>query len=127
MFDLAVAIVNKYGRLRDAKTFWFKDVSRKGYSKRKARILIGMAVHEMLKYAYHHGVKTLFLENLEVLGKLKLLWIRNGRRLYKNYNWKVMTFRSSIVEMIAIKAPLYAVKVDYASPRGTTNSKEQRV
>lgn len=119
-----LTIVDKYGRLRDTKTFWFEDVSRKGYSKRKARVLIGMAVHEMLKYAYHHGVKTLFLENPEVLGKLKLLWIRNGRRLYKNYNWKVTTFRSSIVEMIAIKAPLYAIKVDYVSPRGTTNSKE---
>ncbi|RLF25199.1 MAG: hypothetical protein DRN15_00655 [Thermoprotei archaeon] len=119
-----LAIVDKHGRLRDVKTFWFEDVSRKGYPRRRARVLIGMAVHEMLKYAYHHGVKTLFLENPDVLGKLKLLWIRNGRRLYKNYNWKVMTFRSSIVEIITIKAPLYAIKVDYVSPRGTTTSKQ---
>ena len=83
-----------------------------------------MRVHEMLKYAYHHGVKTLFLENPGVLGKLKLLWIRNGRRLNKNYNWKLSTFRSSILEVIAMKAPLYSIKVVYVDPRGTTNSKE---
>ena len=32
-----------------------------------------MRVHEMLRYAYHHGVRVLFLENLDVLGGLKLL------------------------------------------------------
>ncbi len=78
----------------------------------------------MLKYAYHHGVKTLFLENPEVLSKLKLLWIRNGKRLHKNYNWKLSTFRSRIIEMIAMKAPLYSIKVGYVDPKGTTNSKE---
>jgi len=91
-----LAIVDKYGKLRDVKTFWFEDATRKSYPKRKARVLISMAVHDMLKYAYHHGVKTLFLESPEVLGKLRLLWIRNGRRLHRNYNWKVMTFRSRI-------------------------------
>jgi hypothetical protein len=31
-------------------------------------------------YVYHHNVKILFLESPEVLGKLKLLWVRNGDR-----------------------------------------------
>ena len=83
-----------------------------------------MKVHEMLRYAYHHGVKILFLENPEVLGRLRLLWIRSGRRLNRNYNWKVMTFRSSIIGMIAIKAPLYSIRIGYVDPKGTTNSKE---
>ena len=52
-----LAIVDRYGRLRDAKTFWFEDATRRGYPRRKARILIGMGIHEMLRYAYHHGVK----------------------------------------------------------------------
>jgi len=34
-----------------------------------------------------------------------------------------MTFRSSIIEMIAIKAPLYAIRVEYVGPKGTTHSK----
>ena len=119
-----LAIVDRYGRLRDAKTFWFEDTARKGYPRRKARALIGMAVHEMLRYAYHHGVKTLFLENPEVLGKLRLLWIRNGKRLHRNHNWKVAVFRSSIIEMVAMKAPLYSINTEYIDPKGTTHSKE---
>ncbi len=119
-----LAIVDKYGKLRDVKTFWFEDVSRKGYSRRKARILIGMAVHEMLRYAYHHEVKTLFLENPEILGKLRVLWIRNGKRLHRNYNWRVSVFRSSIIETISMKAPLYSINIEYVDPKGTTNSKE---
>jgi len=122
-----LAIVDKYGRLRDTKTFWFEDVTRRGYPRRKARILIGMAIHEMLRYAYHHGVKTMFLENPSVLGKLRLLWIRNGKRLHRNYNWKVSIFRSSIIEMIAMKAPLYSTRIDYVDPKGTRSREHDEV
>ena len=119
-----LAIVDSNGNLRDTYTFWFREVTARGFPRRRVRTVIGMRVHEMLKYAYHHGVKTLLLENLDVLGKLRLLWIRNGRRLHRNYNWKVMTFRSSVIEMIAMKAPLYAIRVKYVDPKGTTKSRE---
>ncbi len=119
-----LAIVDEHGRLRDTYTVWFREVTARGYPKRRARCIIGMRIHEILKYAYYHGVKTLFLENPNILGKLKLLWIRNSKRLHRNYNWKVMVFRSSIIEMIALKAPLYSIKIVYVDPRGTTNSKE---
>ena len=104
--------------------YWFEDVARKGYPRRKARVLIGMAAHEMLQYAYHHGVKAIFLENPEVLGKLKLMWIRSGERLHRNYNWRVSVFRSRVIEMIAMKALLYSINVKYVNPRGTTSSRE---
>ena len=117
-----LAIVDGYGRLRDKKTFWFREVVARGFPRRKARSIIGMRVHEMLKYAYHHGVKILFLENPGVLGKLKLVWIRNGGRFGKNYNWKVSVFRSKIIEMITMKAPLYSIETKYVNPRGTSNS-----
>ncbi len=78
----------------------------------------------MLDYAYHQGVKILFLENPEVLGRLRLFWIGQGERGTPNYNWKVSTFRSSIIERIAMKAPLYAMNVKFVNPKGTTNSKE---
>ena len=119
-----LAIVDRYGRLRDVKTFWFEDATRRGYPRRKARVLIGMAIHSMLKYAYHHGVKILFLENPETLGYLKTLWIRKGERRNGNYNYRVQIFRSRVVERIAMKASLYAIDVEYVNPRGTTNSKE---
>jgi hypothetical protein len=83
-----------------------------------------MRVHELLNYAYNNGVKTLFLENPETLGRLRLMWIRGGDRKHENYNHKVTTFRSSIIEKITMKAPLYSIRVGYVNPRGTTNSKE---
>lgn len=119
-----LTIVDRQGNLRDTYTFWFREVTARGYPKRRAWSVIGMRIHEMLRYAYHHGVKTLFLENPDVLGRLKLAWVRNGRRFNRNYNWKVATFRSRIIELIALKAPLYAIKAKYVEPRGTTYSKE---
>jgi len=119
-----LAIVDSEGRLRDIYSFWFRETIARSYPRRRARSVIGMKVHEMLNYAYHHGVKTLFLERPGVLGRLRLLWIRNGKRLHKNYNWKVAAFRSSIIEMITVKAPLYSIKVGYVDPKGTTRSKE---
>jgi len=119
-----LAIIGSGGNLRDVRTFWFEEVSRKGCSRRRARSVVGMRVHEMLEYAYHHGVKALFLESPEVLGKLKLLWIRIGDRRHENYNYRVSVFRSSVIEMIALKAPLYGIDVKYIDPEGTTNSRE---
>jgi hypothetical protein len=119
-----LAIVDEGGELIDHKTFWFSEVTARGFPKHRAWSIIGMRIHELLNYAYHHGVKTLFLENPEVLGRLKLAWVRNGDRKHENYNYKVMAFRSSIVERIAMKAPLYSIEVKYVNPRGTTNSTE---
>jgi len=119
-----LAIVDESGELIDHKTLWFSEVTARGFPRHKAWSIIGMRIHEMLDYAYHHGVKTLFLENPEVLGRLKLMWIRNGDRDHENYNHKVTIFRSTIIERIALKAPLYGIETKYVNPRGTTNSTE---
>jgi len=119
-----LAIVNGGGELRDVYTFWFEEASRKGCSRQRARSIVGMRVHEMLEYAHRHGVKALFLENPEVLGKLKLLWIRSNDRGHENYNYRVSVFRNSIIEMIALKAPLYGIEVEHVDPKGTTNSEK---
>ena len=119
-----LAIIDESGGLRDAKTLWFEEASRKGVTRHRARSIIGMAVHAMLNYAYHHGVKMLFLENPDILGRLKLMWIRSGERKHENYNYRVATFRNSVIEMIAMKAPLYSIKAKYVDPKGTTNSEE---
>jgi len=119
-----LVIINDDGELINHRTFWFSEVTTRGFPRHKAWSIIGMRIHEMLDYAYHHGVKTLFLENPEVLGRLRLMWVRSGDRKHENYNYKVSVFRSSIIERIALKAPLYSIKVGYISPRGTTNSEE---
>ena len=119
-----LAIIDSIGRLIDYKTFWFSETSRRGFSRQRAWSIIGMRIHELLDYAYNNGVKTLFLENPEVLGRLRLLWVRSGDRRHENYNYKVSVFRSSIIERIALKAPLYSIETKYVDPKGTTNSLE---
>jgi hypothetical protein len=119
-----LVIVDEKGVFRDIRTFWFEEASRKGCNRHRARSIIGMRVHEMLEYARRHDVKALFLENPEVLGKLKLLWIRSNDRGHENYNYKVSVFRGSVIEMIVLKAPLYDIEAKYVDPRGTTSSRE---
>ncbi|MFP3310605.1 MAG: hypothetical protein RXO26_02140 [Caldivirga sp.] len=117
-----LAIVDEGGDLRDYKTFWFSEVTARGFPRHSAWSIIGMRIHEMLNYAYHHGVRILFLENPDILGRLRLMWIKNGDRKHENYNHKVSIFRSTIIEKIAMKAPLYSIEVKYVNPKGTTNS-----
>jgi hypothetical protein len=119
-----LAIIDKDGELIDHKTFWFSEATTRGFPKHRAWSIISMRIHELLDYTYNNGVKTLFLENPEVLGRLKLVWVRNGDRKHENYNHKVTIFRSTIIERITMKAPLYSIRVGYVNPRGTTNSKE---
>jgi len=119
-----LVIIDEDGELIDHRTFWFSEVTTRGFPKHKAWSIISMRIHELLDYTYNNGVKTLFLENPEVLGRLRLVWIMNGDRKHENYNYKVSVFRSSIIERIAMKAPLYSIRVRYVNPKGTTNSTE---
>jgi hypothetical protein len=119
-----LAVIDKKGNLRDYKTFWFSETTARGYPKRRAWSAIGMKIHEMLRYAYEHGVSTIALENPEVLGYLKLVWIRNGDRKHENYNYKVSVFRNSIIERIAMKTPLYGLNIKFVDPKGATSSRE---
>ena len=119
-----LAIVDKKGNLRDYKTFWFAEATARGYPRQCAWSFIGARIREMLEYAYHHGVSTIALESPEVLGYLKLAWIRGNDRKHEDYNYKKSIFRGSIIERIAVKAPLYGLSVKFVDPKGTTSSIE---
>jgi len=45
-------------------------------------------------------------------------------RRHSDYNWRVAVFRSRVIEMIALKAPLYSIGVRYVDPKDTTDSKK---
>jgi len=119
-----LAVIDEKGNLRDCKTFWFSKTTARGYPRRRAWSVIGMKIHEMLRYAYNHGVAIIALENPEVLGYLKLTWIRSGDRKHENYNYKISVFRSSVIERIAVKAPLYGLSTKFVESMGTTSSRE---
>ncbi|MFA4647299.1 hypothetical protein P8X24_08640 [Pyrococcus kukulkanii] len=61
----------------------------------------------------------------KVLGYLKYYWIRNGGRYGGNYNYKVATFRNSVIERIAYKAPLYGLRVVFVNPARTSTGTEE--
>jgi len=119
-----LVIIDKYGRLRDVRTFWFREITSRGYKRKPAWTKIHQAIHDMLDYAYTHGVSLVALENPEVIGYLRYYWIRNEDRKSKNYNYKVSIFRNSIIERITWKAPLYGLQVITVNPKETTHSKE---
>lgn len=119
-----LAIIDEKGNLRDYKAFWFSETTARGYPRRGVWSVVGMKIHEMLRYAYNHGVATITLENPEVLSYLKLAWVRNGNRKHENYNYKVSVFRNSIIERIATKAPFYGLNTKFVDPKGTTYSRE---
>jgi hypothetical protein len=119
-----LAIIDEKGNLRDHKTFWFRETATRGCPRRRAWSIIGMKIHEMLRYAYKHGVSTIALENPEVLSYLKLVWVRSDDRKHENYNYKISLFRNSIIERIAMKAPLYGLNIKFVDPKGTTSSRE---
>ena len=56
---------------------------------------------------------------------MKLLWIKNGRRFNENYNYAVQSFRSRVIEMIRMKAPLYGIKTSYVNPANTSKIGEE--
>ncbi|MFA4798593.1 hypothetical protein [Pyrococcus kukulkanii] len=120
-----LVIVNKNGELLDTYTAWFSEVTARGFPRTRAWSLLGEKISEVLKYAYYHGVSTIALENPRVLGYLKYYWIRNGERCGRNYNYKVATFRNSVIERIAYKAPLYGLKVVFVNPAETSTGTEE--
>jgi len=121
---LNLVIVDKYGELRDMRTFWFREITSRGYKRKPAWTKIHQVIHDMLSYAYHHGVSHTALENPEIIGYLRYYWIRNGDRGTKNYNFRMSIFRNKIIEVITYKAPFYSINVKYVNPRGITSSRE---
>ncbi|WP_228546750.1 hypothetical protein [Hyperthermus butylicus] len=122
---LNLAIVDKYGRLRDVKTFWFREITSRGYRRKQAWTKVHQAIHKLLDYAYQHGVSVIALESPKIVGHLKYYWIRNNTdRGSRNYNYRKAIFRNKIIEVTTYKAPLYSIKVIHVNPKGTTSSRE---
>ncbi|MEM3849290.1 MAG: hypothetical protein QXS42_05970 [Zestosphaera sp.] len=121
---LNLVVVNKDGEVVWMHTVRFPQILARGFPRKRAWSIIGEKIHEVLKHAYHHGASAVALENPGVIGYLRYYWVRNGERGGRNYNYKVAVFRSSIIERILWKAPLYGLKIVYVDPKGTTSSRE---
>jgi len=119
-----LAIVDRNGILRDVKTFHYPSLASPTLVGEQRRNLVHRVVHEALKYAYHHGVSTIVLEDPKVLGYLKLKWIRSSDRKSKSFNRRVSIFKSSIIEEFVLHAPEYGIKTFYVNPAYTSKLAE---
>lgn len=122
-----VGVIGVKGGLVWSHTARFPQVLVRGYPRKRAWSTIGEKIHEVLKHAYYHGASLVALENPGVIGYLKYYWVRNGERKHESYNCKVAIFRSSVIERISWRAPLYGLKVVYVGPRGTSKSREHTI
>lgn len=121
---LNLVVLDEDGDVVWVHTARFPQVLTRGYPGKSAWSIIGEKIHEVLKHAYHHGASVVALENPTVVGYLRYYWVRGGERKHENYNYKVASFRSSVIERIAWKAPLYGLRAVYVNPKGTTSSPE---
>ncbi len=119
-----LAVINRNGDIVWKHTARFPQVIARGYPRKRAWSIIGEAIHSILNNAYSHGASVIAVENPEIIGYLRYYWVRNGERRIKNYNYKVMIFRNSIIEKIIWKSPLYGLHVVTVNPKGTTRSED---
>ncbi len=119
-----LAIVGGNGILKDIKTFHYPSLASTTLKGEQRRSLLHKIVHDVLKYAYYHGVSTIVLEDPEILGYLKLRWIRSSGRRNSNYNRRVSIFKSSIIEEFTLHAPEYGLGIFFVNPAYTSKLAE---
>lgn len=68
-----MVVLDENSIIRDVKVEHFPEVNSPGFSRKKAKDLRLKALACLLDYAYHHGVKVVFFEDLGIIKR------RNGR------------------------------------------------
>ncbi len=119
-----LAIVSRQGILLDTHTIRFPELKVQGLDYNRRICIIMNAIHRILDYAINHGCTLIVLENPRILGNLKWVWIKNGKRKNSVWNRRVSLFTSSIIERIAWHAPQYGLKIYYTSPAYTSKLAE---
>ena len=111
-----LAIVDKYGRLVDAKTERFSEVTSHGFPREKAKALRLRALAKLLRYCYAHGVGTVVFENLYDIKKRRFTKSRTANRKMSKFAKREL-LRHAIV--MSLK---YGFRVLLVDPKGSTSS-----
>ncbi len=119
-----IAITDMKGVLRDIKTFRYPSLASPTLTGDCRRSLEHRIMHEVLRYTYYHGVSTIVLEDPNILGQLKLRWIKSGDRRSTRYNRRVSMFMSRLVEELVLHAPEYGLEAYYVDPAYTSKLAE---
>jgi len=113
-----MVIVDEYGKIRDARTEWFPEVTSHGYPRSKARARRLEALARLLDYAYHHGVGVVAFENLFLVKRGEFTGCARANR-------KISKFaKRQLIQHAILMARKYGFKVILVDPKGTTKSRE---
>ncbi|MCC6021616.1 MAG: hypothetical protein LM560_00640 [Desulfurococcaceae archaeon] len=113
-----LVIVDKYGRIVDARTAWFPGATSHGFPREKAKMLRLSALARLLEYCYRHGVSVVVFENL--LSVKRKRFTRS-----KKANRKITRFaKKQLIQHGVVMALKYGFRVLLVDPKGTTNSRK---
>ncbi len=114
-----MAMVDKYGIIRDIRTEWFPEVTSHGFPGNKARTLRLRALAKLLDYAYHHGVGIVLFEDL---GRIK----KHRYTRSKTANRKITRFpKKKLLEHAVVMSMKYGFKVYLVNPAYTSKIGEK--
>lgn len=105
-----LAIVSRQGALLDTYTVRFPGLKIQGLNYDRRISIVMNAIHKVLSYAINHGCSVLMLETPKILGYMKRVWIKRGKRRNKLWNRRVSLFTTEIIERIPWHAPQYGLK-----------------
>ena len=118
-------LINEDGKILDKYTLWFKNLKNiHGYRRHDLIGYFGQKLPKILREFLRYGKFVTSIEDPEVIGFLKLKWVKVGDRKSNEYNFKISTFASWVIEFIekiCQKLGIYTIRVN---PGGTTHSKE---
>ncbi len=97
-----------------------------GYNRHDLIGYLGQKLLKILREFLRYGKFITSVEDLEVIGFLKLGWVKIGDRKSSRYNFKVSTFVSWVIEFIekiCHKLGIYTIKIDL---KGTSSREEHK-
>ncbi len=118
-----MAIVDKYGIIRDVRAEWFPEVTSHGYSRNKANTIRLQALAKLLDYAYLHGVDVVVFEDLARIKKRRYTKSKTANRKITRFP-KRKLLQHGIVMAMKYGFRVYLVNPAYTSKIGEKLGKE---
>jgi len=109
-----MVIIDDDGNIRDVKNEHFHEVTSQGFPRNKAKYIRLNAIARLLDYAYHHGVRYVCFENLDVIKKKKFTKSKKANR-------KITKFaKRQILSHAVIRAMRYGFRILFVNPKNST-------
>jgi len=124
--NITWCLINLRGELIEKDVIDFSRLRSQGSNAKGCRGFIIQELHKLFNRLKVLEKKKILvsLEDIEVLTKLKLIWIKYGERKSKHWNYWVSIFKPKVVDDIKQVCKQHSIPYVEVDPRGTTHSKE---